>query len=419
MELFEQDEFKYIDGELYCEKVPVKKIMDEVSTPVYIYSKKGLTDRFNEFESALEGTRHTIFYACKSNFNINIIRILAGAGMGVDVNSAGELFRALKANVEPSKIIMSGVGKSAGEIKEAVLSGIKLIKAESIQELRLINSIARELGKTAEVAVRINPDVDPKTHPYISTGLAENKFGIAASDAEMVFKGAAELKNIKLTGIDMHIGSQITAIEPYADAVNIMAELYKKLKSRGTPLDHFDIGGGMGVRYNKEKVFKPSDLFKVVKEKTKDLDCEIMCEPGRYITANSGILAASVLYTKKNNGKNFIIVDAAMSDLLRPSIYGAYHHIQPVEQKGNSDIVADIVGPVCESGDFLAKNRKIEECGSGSKLAVMSAGAYGMVMASNYNGRRRPPEVLVDGLNYKLIRSRETFEHMLWDEETV
>lgn len=417
MKLFEPGTFHYLNDKLYCEHKSVDEIIEETGTPAYIYSKKFFQESYTAFDDAFAGIKHTIFFAAKSNFNLKVMKVFADMGAGVDVNSAGELYRAQKAGVHPSKILFSGVGKTAKEIKLAIEYDVKLIKAESVEEIELINKIAEGLDTTARVAIRINPDVDAMTHPYISTGLAENKFGIDASEAVDVYRRCAQLGNIVLTGIDMHIGSQITSISPFVEAVGKMAKLYKKIKEYGIPLEHFDMGGGMGVRYNQEEVFSPIQLADAVRDVLSGLDCEIMFEPGRYLTANGGILVAEVLYTKKNREKNFIITDASMTELIRPGLYKAYHHVQPVVLKGRQSIHADIVGPVCESSDFLAKDRDIESVEAGDRLAIMTAGAYGMVMSSNYNGRRRPPEILVDGDKYTIARSRETYEHMLWDEE--
>lgn len=419
MDLFKSDYFTYKDNKLYCDAVPVAKIADEFGTPVYIYSKKFFTEKYNEFRDAFKDVNHTIFYATKSNFNLNVMKIFADLGSGIDVNSAGELFRALKLGIDPKKLLLTGVGKTADEIKMGLENNVLMIKAESLGEVYLINKIAEETGKIAPVAIRVNPDVDAQTHPYISTGLAENKFGISSKDALDMFVECSKLPNIKLTGIDMHIGSQITKVSPYAEAVAKLADLFNQIRAKGINLKHFDIGGGMGIVYKDETPFSPYELAEKLLPIFKKLDCEIMFEPGRSLTANGGILLTEVLYTKKNLKKNFIVVDAAMTDLLRPSIYGAYHHIQPESLSGSEDIKADVVGPVCESGDFLGKDRNISKCEPGELLAIMSAGAYGMAMASNYNARRRPPEIIVDGNNYYLTRSRESFDHLLWDEKIV
>ncbi len=420
MHSLESAYFTYKNNELYCENVPVKKIISEVGTPVYLYSKNFFVDRYKEFSEAFQEIPHTIFYAAKSNFNLNVIKTFVDLGSGVDVNSEGELKRALLTGADTKKIILTGVGKTINEIRLGLQKDLLMIKAESEEELELINLIAGEMNKIARVAIRVNPDVDAQTHPYISTGLSENKFGIDSELAVQLYKDKNRFKNIEFTGIDMHIGSQITSVQPFAEAVDKLAQIYFELKSIGIKLEHFDVGGGIGVKYSNEEVFSISDYAKAILPTLKKIDCQILFEPGRFLTANGGILAAQVLYTKKNGEKRFLITDAAMNDIIRPSIYGAYHHIQPVEiYSDRNEITADIVGPVCESGDFLGRKRKIQETKRGEFLAIMSAGAYGMVMASNYNARRKPPEILVDGDKFVVIRSRETYEHLLFDEKIV
>jgi diaminopimelate decarboxylase len=419
MRHFKSNYFTYKNESLYCEDVPIKKIVQEADSPIYIYSKKFFVDRYNVFYNAFKYLNRKIFFAAKSNFNINVIKIFSDLGAGIDVNSQGELIRALKAGVKSRNIILSGVGKTPEEIKLAIQKNILMIKAESVQEVYLINDIAEKLKKIASVAIRINPDVNPKTHPYISTGLSNNKFGIDTKTALNIYKKFKDFKNIRFTGIDMHIGSQITKVEPFAEAIDKMVNVFKKIKSYGVDLDHIDFGGGYGVIYDNEKVIPLKKLADLIIPKLSGLDCDIFFEPGRFLTANGGILVTKVLFTKKNGKKNFIIVDSAMNDLLRPSIYGAYHHIQPVLKKSSKDIKADIVGPVCESGDFFAKDRKISNVKAGELLAIMSAGSYSMVMSSNYNGRRRPPEVIVDGNKFFITRNRETYQHLLYDEKLV
>jgi diaminopimelate decarboxylase len=418
MEYLKSEYFTYgLDNSLYCDKVPVKEIINKTGTPVYIYSKKFFEDRYKEFSQAFQGVKHKVFYSVKANFNLNVIKIFYDLGSGIDVNSEGEFYRAFKAGVDPKKILMTGVGKTPDEIRLALEKDMLMIKAESIEEIELINEIAGKMKKKARVAFRVNPDVNPRTHPYISTGLSQNKFGIGVEEASDLFRDFEKFGNISFTGIDMHIGSQITTIEPFAEAVDKLSEFYFKIKSYGVRIEHFDVGGGIGVSYNGEKSFSVSEYADALLLKLKKLDCEIFFEPGRFLTANGGILVTKVLFNKKNNLKNFVIVDAAMNDLLRPSIYSAYHHIQPVEiSRSDKDIAADIVGPVCESGDFFAKDRTITETKSGKYLAIMSAGAYGMVMSSNYNARRRPAEAMVTEDKFKIIRSRETFDHLLYDE---
>lgn len=418
MNYFKSNYFTYKqDRSLYCENVSVKDIIRKTGTPVYIYSKNFFINRYKEFSNAFQEINHTIYYSVKANFNLSVISTFYQLGAGIDVNSEGEFYRAYKAGVDPKKMLMTGVGKTTDEIKLAIEKDMLMIKAESLQEIELINEIAKKLNKTARVAIRVNPDVNPHTHPYISTGLSQNKFGIESSEAENIFKDYEKFRNISFTGIGMHIGSQITSLEPFIEAVDKLSELYFKVKSFGIKIQHFDVGGGIGVQYDSEEVFTVADYAKVLLPKLKKIDCEIFFEPGRFLTANGGILTMKVLFNKKNNNKNFLIVDAAINDFLRTSIYSAYHHIQPIEiPAAEKDIKADIVGPVCESGDFFAKDRIISETLSGKFLALMSAGAYGMVMSSNYNARRRPAEVMVEGDKFFIIRSRETFDHLLYDE---
>jgi len=420
MKYFNSEYFPYENNEMYCEKASLTEIAQKFGTPLFVYSKKFFVDQYKELSTAFKDINHKIFFASKSNFNINVIKTFSDLGGGVDVNSAGELYRALKAGVDPKNILLTGVGKTDDEIRLGLEKDVFLIKAESEEEILVINKMAEELGKVAHVAIRVNPNVDPQTHPYISTGLAENKFGIDAALAYDVFIRCSKLDNIKLTGIDMHIGSQITKIEPFVEATIKMAELFKKIQSAGIPLKHFDIGGGIGVLYKDEIPFTPNEFAEKLIPIFMQMDAEIMFEPGRFLTANGGVLLTEVLFTKENSlGKNFTVVDAAMTELLRPSIYKSYHHIQPVVKNNESEIVTDIVGPVCESGDYLAKNRTIPKVSRKDILAVMSTGAYAMVMSSNYNARRRPPEILVDGDQYYSIKSRETFEHMLYDEKLL
>ena len=421
MDYLDSKYFTYgTDNILQCENVPVNEIINKTGTPVYIYSRKFFEDRYKEFTQAFREIKHRVFYSVKANFNLNVIKTLYNLGSGIDVNSEGEFYRAYKAGADPKKMLMAGVGKTADEIKLAIEKDFIMIKAESPEEIELINEIAGKLKKKAKVGIRVNPDVNPQTHPYISTGLSQNKFGVAAPEAEQMFKDYEKYPNISFTGIDMHIGSQVTTVEPFVEAVDKLSEFYFKVKSYGVKIEHFDIGGGVGVTYNNEKSFGIPEFADALIPKLKKLDCEIFFEPGRFLTGNGGILVTKVLFNKRNNNKKFIIVDAAMNDLLRPSIYSAYHHIQPVEiSTVDKDIVADIVGPVCESGDFFAKDRTITETKSGKSLAIMSAGAYSMVMSSNYNARRRPAEVMVDGIKFSVVRSRETFDHLLYDEKVI
>jgi diaminopimelate decarboxylase len=418
MDYFKSEYFPYRLNQLHCEEVPVKDIIEKTGTPVYIYSKKFFIDRFNELNNAFKEIEHRVFYSVKANFNLNVIKIFIQSGAGVDVNSEGELFRALKAGADPRNTILAGVGKTADEIKLGIEKDLLMIKAESPEEIYLIDEIAGRLNKTARVAIRVNPDVDPQTHPYVSTSLSENKFGIDSLSANKLFR--TPFKNLKFTGIDMHLGSQITTVSPFAEAVDKLSQLFFELKADGIHLEHFDIGGGVGVKYNNESNFSISEYAKVLIPKLKKLNCKVFFEPGRFLTANGGIVVTKVLYNKKNNLKKFAIVDAAMNDLLRPSIYKSYHHVQPVElDRNREDIKADIAGPICESGDFFAKDRIISETKPGEYLAIMSTGAYGMVMTSNYNARRRPPEIIVDGNKFYITRSRESYDHLLYDEKVI
>ncbi|MDL1970336.1 MAG: diaminopimelate decarboxylase [Candidatus Desulfofervidaceae bacterium] len=405
--------FSYKDGELYAEDVPLQQIAAEVGTPCYVYSQATLTRHFKVFDEAFAEVPHLICYSVKANSNIAVIRLLAGLGGGVDIVSGGELFRALKAGVSPQKIVFSGVGKTESEIKMALEAGILMFNVESEAELEAIHQVAAEMKKKAPIALRVNPDVDPKTHPYISTGLKKNKFGIDITVAKELYLKAAQMPYLEVIGIDCHIGSQLTTLSPFVDALNRIKKLYKELSHEGINLRYLDMGGGLGIPYHEEEPPHPIEYAKVIIEAANDLQCTLIFEPGRVIVGNAGILLTKVLYLKQNREKNFIIVDAAMNDLARPSLYGAYHDIWPIRQKEGPYIVADVVGPICESGDFLAKDRKIPEVKSGELLAVMSAGAYGFVMSSNYNSRPRVPEILVNKNRYWVIRQRETYEDLV------
>jgi diaminopimelate decarboxylase len=418
MNYFETEFINYKNNQLYVEEVPAEELVNKFGTPLYVYSRNHFIKQYKDFTNAFKNIKHKIFYAMKANYNLSVVNTFVQCGGGVDVNSEGELYRALKTGVKPDKIILTGVGKTKKEIMLGILRELLLIKAESVEEVELIDRLAGELKKVASVAVRVNPDVDPKTHPYISTGLANSKFGVNTKTAWEIYSRRNEFKNIRFTGIDMHIGSQITSFDPFVEAVNKLAEMYCELKKDGLKLDHFDVGGGIGVRYRDEVPFTIEEYAENLLPCFKKLDCEIFFEPGRFLTANGGILLTEVIYNFSNGEKRFIIVDAAMNDLLRPTIYHAYHHIQPVNRDESRDkIIADIVGPICETGDYFAKDREIYQSKTGDLLAIMSAGAYGMVMSSNYNGRRRPPEILIDGDKIFVTRSRETFDHIIYDEK--
>ncbi|MDH4184683.1 MAG: diaminopimelate decarboxylase [Nitrospinota bacterium] len=410
--------FNYINGEFHCEQVPLSKIAAEVGTPFYCYSHATLLRHFTVFDQAFKDVPHLVCFAVKANSNLAVIRIFAKAGGGADIVSGGELFRALKAGVPAGKIVFAGVGKTRPEIEAALNAGVLMFNVESSQELLFIDSVAGKLGKKAPVALRVNPDVDPKTHPYISTGLKSNKFGIAYESALEEYKNASRLANIEIVGMHKHIGSQITLVSPFADALEKTLEMVTALKAEGINIRYVDIGGGLGITYQDEAPPHPEELAKAITPMLQQTGCTIIFEPGRVLVGNAGALVARTLYSKVNAEKTFLIVDAAMNDLVRPSLYGSYQHIVPVlEEAGKrKKSSVDVVGPICESGDFLAKDRVLPEFRPGELMAVMSAGAYGFTMSSNYNSRPRVPEVLVNGDTYDVIRARETVEDLVRGE---
>jgi len=410
--------FEYRQGELYCEDVPVSRIAKEVGTPCYVYSHATLLRHFRAYDSAFKNIPHVIAFAMKANSNLAILRMMAEEGSGADIVSGGELFRALKAGVPASKIVFAGVGKSPDEILEALKADILMFNVESPAEIRAINDVAASVGKKARIALRINPDVDPKTHPYISTGMKKSKFGIAADRAVEEYKMASSLGHTDVVGVHAHIGSQLTDVTPFVDSLKKVVALIDTLKIQGINIRYLNIGGGLGITYAEEKPPLPQDLADAISPLVKDLGLTLVMEPGRVIVGNAGILVTKALYEKAGETKHFIIVDAAMNDLLRPSLYGAYHEIRPVNEEAGhrAKHQMDIVGPVCESGDFLAKDRILAAVKPGELLAVMSAGAYGFVMASNYNSRPRVPEVLVKGGEIHVIRARETYDDLIKGE---
>ncbi|HKR79105.1 MAG TPA: diaminopimelate decarboxylase [Nitrospira sp.] len=410
--------FEYREGELYCEQVPVSQIAKQVGTPCYIYSHATLVRHIRAYDSAFKNIPHLIAFAMKANSNLAILRLMAKEGSGVDIVSGGELFRALKAGVPPSKIVFAGVGKNADEIRDALKAGILMFNIESSAEMHALNDVAASLGKTAPVALRINPDIDPKTHPYISTGLKKSKFGIAADRALEEFRVASTLSHIHVVGVHAHIGSQLTEVTPFVESLKKVLALVDTLKAQGITIRYLNIGGGLGITYSDEKPPLPQELADAVSPLVKGLDLTLVMEPGRVIVGNAGILVTKALYEKIGESKRFIIVDAAMNDLIRPSLYSAYHDIRPVSEAllHRPKHAVDVVGPVCESGDFLAKDRTLPEVKPGDLLAVMSAGAYGFVMASNYNSRPRVPEVLVKDGEVHVIRERESYEDLVRGE---
>jgi diaminopimelate decarboxylase len=410
--------FEYRQGELYCEQVPVSQIAKQVGTPCYIYSHATLIRHIRAYDSAFKNVPHLIAFAMKANSNLAILRLMAKEGSGVDIVSGGELFRALKAGVAPSKIVFAGVGKNAEEIRAALKAGILMFNIESSAEMHAIDDVAASVGKIAPVALRINPDIDPKTHPYISTGLKKSKFGIAADRALEEFRVASTLKHIHIVGVHAHIGSQLTEVTPFVESLKKVIVLVNTLKGQGINIRYLNIGGGLGITYSDEKPPLPHELADAVSPLVTGLDLTLVMEPGRVIVGNAGILVTKALYEKIGESKRFIIVDAAMNDLIRPSLYSAYHDIRPVSEALNHrpKHSVDVVGPVCESGDFLAKDRSLPEVKPGDLLAVMSAGAYGFVMASNYNSRPRVPEVLIKDNEVHVIRARESYDDLVRGE---
>lgn len=408
--------FHYHEENLFCEDVAVSQIAQEVGTPFYLYSHATLQHHFVTFKKAFEGVSNLVCFSAKSNSNLAVLRLFANLGGGLDIVSGGELFRGLKAGIPAEKIVYSGVGKSEDEIVYGLESNILMFNVESFQELKLIDQCAARLNKKAPIALRVNPDVDPKTHPYISTGLRENKFGLTAQAAVEAYKAADELPNVKVIGVSCHIGSQLTEVAPFVDALGRLKTLIEKLKDAGIHITYLDLGGGLGITYDQESPPHPSEYGRSILETLGDSPYTLIFEPGRVIVGNAGILVTKVLYIKASEGKNFVIVDAAMNDLVRPSLYDAYHAIQPVRRGNEEPITADVVGPICESGDFLAKNRQIPGVQTGDLLAVMSAGAYGFTMSSNYNSRPRVAEVMVKEDQFYVIRKRETYEHLIAGE---
>ena len=409
--------FHYKDNALWCEEVPVTEIAGKVGTPFYLYSQRTLQHHFRVFDAAFSSVPHITCFAVKSNSNIAVLRIFITEGSGVDIVSGGELYRALQAGVDPRKVVYSGVGKKVDEIEYALGADILMFNAESSQELEVINSCAERLGKKAGIGLRVNPDVDPETHPHISTGLKSNKFGIDIKKSLEEYRQAGKLRHLDIKGVSCHIGSQVTKISPFLDALDRLKKLVRLLRKDGMDIKDLDLGGGLGITYDQEQVPHPSEYAKAIIDASKDINCTFILEPGRVIVGNAGILITEVLYTKSNDAKNFIIIDAGMNDLVRPSLYNSYHQIRPVIEKEREEIVADVVGPICESGDYLAKGRKIDRFERGELMAVMSAGAYGFTMSSNYNSRGRIPEVLVRDDQFFVIRKREVYEDLIRGEE--
>ena len=405
------DPFSYRDGELFAEELPVAQLAERFGTPLYLYSRDALETHYHAFDDAFGEHPHRVCYAVKANSNLAVLQVLAQAGAGFDIVSGGELERVLRAGGEPRNIVFSGVGKTAGEMADALKVGIHCFNVESAAELELLNLVAGELDRVAPIAIRVNPDVDAQTHPYISTGLKENKFGVDIQKAPALYQRAAELPHIKVLGIDCHIGSQLTRLAPFEDALERVLKLLGDLQALGIEIHHLDLGGGLGVTYQDETPPARSDYVQaLLKHIPGDLPVHI--EPGRSIAANAGLFITQVLFLKPTEHRNFAVVDGAMNDLIRPSLYSAWQEIVPVKPHDADCRDWDIVGPVCETGDFLGKDRALA-LEAGDYLAVRSAGAYGFVMASNYNSRNRPAEVMVDGDQAFLVRARETVDEQL------
>ncbi len=405
---------------MYCEGVPLAKIAADVGTPVYVYSKAELERAYKAFDAALEGIPHRVCYAVKANSSLGILHVLAQLGAGADIVSAGELFRWQKAGGDPAKVVFSGVGKTEAEMRAALAAGIGCFNVESAEEIDVLDRVARAAGSKARIALRVNPDVDAQTHPYISTGLKQNKFGVAMAEARALLRHASKLAGLQITGVTCHIGSQLIKTTPFTDAIARLAQLIDELAADGIKLDHIDIGGGLGIDYGKGDVVpSPAEYGTAVRSALGPLTSRgltVETEPGRVIVGLAGALVTRVLYRKRNEEKHFTIVDGAMNDLMRPALYQSFHPIKPVAHPERAALKTDIVGPICESSDFFARDRELPELAQGELLWIGAAGAYGAAMASNYNTRPRAPEVLVSGTTYKVIRQRETYEALIAGE---
>jgi diaminopimelate decarboxylase len=408
--------FAYRDGRLFAEEIPLETIAEDVGTPFYCYSCATLERHFYAFEAPLKSVPHLVCFSVKSNSNLAVLKVFLNQGAGLDVVSGGELYRALKAGADPKKIVFAGVGKTGRELGEALKAGILLFNVESEQELLALNQVAGEIGARAPVALRVNPDIDPQTHPYISTGLKQNKFGIQIEQSFEVYRRAKALEHLDPIGIHCHIGSQILEVQPFVDTLVRIKRLVKKLREESIPIEYLDLGGGLGITYEEEVPPPPSEYAEALISELGGLDCTLVFEPGRVLVGNAGIMVTRVVYIKRGPEKTFVVVDAGMNDCIRPSLYGAYQSIWPVAQSEGEEISGDVVGPICESGDFLAKDRLLPPLEPGDLIAVMSAGAYGFTMASNYNSRPRPAEVLVKGAERWVIHEREKYEDLIQGE---
>ncbi len=409
-------DFQYHGNELYCEDVPVTEIADAIGTPFYLYSHHTLENHFTVFDNAFKGIDHLTCFSVKANSNLAVLKLIINLGGGVDIVSGGELFRALKAGVDPRKVVFSGVGKQVHELEYALKTGILMFNVESSQELDSLNGVAGRVGIKAPIAIRVNPHIDPQTHPYISTGMKKNKFGIEVQQALKDYRAAQKLEHIEVVGVDCHIGSQITEIGPFVEALGKVKELVLALRADNIQISAIDLGGGLGITYDQEQPPRPEEYAAALIEEMGDMNCRLILEPGRVIAGNAGILVTRVVYIKEGSEKTFVTVDAAMNDLVRPSLYGSFQAIQPVIREQKGEMVADIVGPICESGDFLAKDRNIPRLQAGDLIAVMSAGAYGFTMASNYNSRPKVSEIMVKEDEFFVVRQRESYDDLIRGE---
>ncbi len=409
-------DFQYHGNELYCEDVPVTEIADAIGTPFYLYSHHTLENHFTVFDNAFKGIDHLTCFSVKANSNLAVLKLIINLGGGVDIVSGGELFRALKAGVDPRKVVFSGVGKQVHELEYALKTGILMFNVESSQELDSLNGVAGRLGIKAPIAIRVNPHIDPQTHPYISTGMKKNKFGIEVQQALKDYRAAQKLEHIEVVGVDCHIGSQITEIGPFVEALGKVKELILALRADNIQISAIDLGGGLGITYDQEQPPRPEEYAAALIKEMGDMNCRLILEPGRVIAGNAGILVTRVVYIKEGSEKTFVTVDAAMNDLVRPSLYGSFQAIQPVIREQKGEMVADIVGPICESGDFLAKDRNIPRLQAGDLIAVMSAGAYGFTMASNYNSRPKVSEIMVKEDEFFVVRQRESYDDLIRGE---
>ncbi len=408
--------FHRVDGELWCEDVPLRRIAEDVGTPTYVYSAATLTRHYQVFDEAWAEADHLVCFAVKACSNIAILNLLAGLGSGFDIVSGGELRRVLAAGGDPGKVVFSGVGKTEAELEQALEAGILCFNVESEAELDQLDAVARRLGRRAPISLRVNPDVDAQTHPYISTGLRNNKFGVSHSQALRIYEHAASLEGLQILGLDCHIGSQLSDVEPMAAALRRLLDLLDQLERAGIQVHHLDLGGGLGITYDRETPPSPAAYARRLLSELGDRKVKIVLEPGRVIAGNAGVLLMKVLLTKDNDGKHFVVVDAGMNDAIRPALYGAWHGLETVGPPASTAARVDVVGPVCESGDFFARDREVPLVAAGDLVALMSAGAYGFTMSSNYNSRPRAAEVLVEGDRFHVIRDRERIEDLLRGE---